>query len=50
MSCSSESPKSITPALFNTRSEAEKAAKDFNCKGADFIGRFDVDVRHRLWR
>tara|TARA_B100000579_G_scaffold90475_1_gene71381 strand:- start:137 stop:289 length:153 start_codon:yes stop_codon:yes gene_type:complete len=32
-------PKTIgTPALFETQSEAEKAAKDFNCTGAHKMG------------
>tara|TARA_Y100001968_G_scaffold240246_1_gene223768 strand:+ start:710 stop:904 length:195 start_codon:yes stop_codon:yes gene_type:complete len=34
MGCSPSSPQSGTPALFNTKIEAEKAAKDFNCTGA----------------
>ena len=36
--CSSELNKSGTPALFNTRAEAEKAAKNFNCIGAHKMG------------
>ena len=32
--CSSNSQKSGTPALFDTKLEAEKAAKNFNCIGA----------------
>ncbi len=36
--CSTESQKSGTPALFNTRAEAEKAAKSFNCTGAHKMG------------
>lgn len=38
MGCSVESTKSGTPALFNTRREAEKAAKNFNCTGAHKMG------------
>ncbi len=34
MGCSDNSQKSATPALFETKAEAEKAAKDFNCTGA----------------
>ena len=34
MGCSSNSEGSSTRALFDTRKEAENAAKDFNCKGA----------------
>ena len=36
--CSTESQKSGTPALFNTRVEAEKAAENFNCTGAHKMG------------
>tara|TARA_Y100001968_G_scaffold311120_1_gene332845 strand:- start:251 stop:508 length:258 start_codon:yes stop_codon:yes gene_type:complete len=32
--CSTNSESSSTRALFDTRKEAENAAKDFNCKGA----------------
>ena len=35
--CSSNSKKA-TPALFDTKVEAEKAAKKFNCKGAHKMG------------
>ncbi len=35
--CSSN-PKEATPALFDTKVEAKKAAKDFNCKGAHKMG------------
>ena len=38
ISCTSDSKKSGTPALFNTQAEAEKAAKDFNCSGAHKMG------------
>ena len=36
--CSTDSMKNATPALFNTRAEAKKAAKDFNCRGAHKMG------------
>jgi len=36
--CSSNSESSNTRALFETRAEAEKAAKDFNCTGAHKMG------------
>ena len=35
--CSNSEPRS-TRALFETRAEAEKAAKDFNCTGAHKMG------------
>ncbi len=35
--CSMESKKR-TPALFNTKAEAEQAAKNFNCNGAHKMG------------
>tara|TARA_Y100001968_G_scaffold55934_2_gene47115 strand:- start:1771 stop:1992 length:222 start_codon:yes stop_codon:yes gene_type:complete len=38
MGCSTESKKSGTPALFNTKAEAEKAANQFNCTGAHKMG------------
>ena len=38
MGCSSNSETSSTRALFDTRKEAENAAKDFNCKGAHKMG------------
>ena len=38
MGCSVNSQKSATPALFETKAEAEKAAKDFNCTGAHKMG------------
>ena len=38
MSCSNESQKNGTPALFDTRLEAEKASKNFNCTGAHKMG------------
>jgi len=34
VSCSTEAKRDGTPALFNTKSEAEEAAKSFNCTGA----------------
>ena len=37
LGCSTDSQKG-TPALFNTKSEAEKAAKNFNCTGAHKMG------------
>ena len=33
-----ESKKTSTPAIFNTKAEAEKAAKNFNCTGAHQMG------------
>ncbi len=36
--CSSNSESSNTRALFETRAEAEKAAKHFNCTGAHQMG------------
>ena len=38
MGCSSESAKNKMPALFDTKREAEKAAKNFNCTGAHQMG------------
>ena len=38
MGCSGNSHKYRTPALFETKAEAEKAAKDFNCTGAHKMG------------
>ncbi len=38
MGCSSNSESNNTPALFDTRKEAENAAKDFNCMGAHKMG------------
>ena len=38
MGCSSHSNKKATLALFETKAEAEKAAKKFNCKGAHEMG------------
>ena len=38
MGCSSNSQKSGTPALFETKLEAETAAKNFNCTGAHKMG------------
>ena len=36
--CSTESKQSATSALFNTKAEAEAAAKNFNCTGAHKMG------------
>ncbi len=36
--CSSISNQSKTQSLFNTKTEAEKAAKNFNCVGAHKMG------------
>ncbi len=36
--CSSSSKEDGTPALFNTKAEAEQAAKNFNCTGAHAMG------------
>ena len=36
--CSTNSQTSGTPALFETKLEAEKAAKNFNCNGAHKMG------------
>ena len=38
MGCSGDSPRKGTPALFETKAEAEKAAKNFNCTGAHKMG------------
>ena len=38
ISCSTTSESIRTPALFKTRAEAEKVAKDFNCSGAHQMG------------
>ena len=38
MGCASHPNKEATPALFETKEEAEKAAKKFNCKGAHKMG------------
>ena len=38
MGCSDNSQPNGTPALFDTKIEAEKAAKDFNCTGAHRMG------------
>ena len=38
MGCSTDSESRSTRALFETKTEAEKAAKDFNCKGAHQMG------------
>ena len=36
--CSDNSQTQGTPSLFETKREAEKAAKDFNCTGAHKMG------------
>ena len=36
--CSGNSQTTATPSLFETKVEAEKAAKDFNCTGAHRMG------------
>ena len=36
--CSDNPQKNATPALFDTKTEAEKAAKDFNCTGSHKMG------------
>ena len=36
--CATESEKNGTPALFDTKAEAEAAAKNFNCTGAHKMG------------
>ena len=36
--CSDNSQTKGTPALFETKAEAEKAAKNFNCTGAHRMG------------
>ena len=38
MGCSNNSQPNGTPALFDTKIEAEKAAKDFDCTGAHRMG------------
>ncbi len=38
MGCSTKSETGGTPALFETKAEAEKAAKDFNCTGSHKMG------------
>ena len=38
MGCSTNSESNSTRALFDTRKEAENAAKNFNCKGAHKMG------------
>ena len=38
MGCSGNSQMNRTPALFETKAEAVKAAKDFNCTGAHKMG------------
>ena len=38
MGCSSNPKTNGTPALFETKAEAEEAAKDFNCTGAHKMG------------
>ena len=36
--CSDNTQTKVTPSLFETKIEAEKAAKDFNCTGAHKMG------------
>ena len=38
MGCSDNSQTNGTAALFETKAEAEKVAKDFNCTGAHKMG------------
>ena len=38
LGCSSNTETNGTPALFSTKAEAEKAAKDFKCTGAHRMG------------
>ena len=38
MGCSGNTKTNETPALFETKAEAEEAAKDFNCTGAHRMG------------
>ncbi len=38
LGCTSKVEKKKVPALFETRREAEKAAKSFNCNGAHKMG------------
>ena len=38
MGCSPKGQESSAPALFETKEEAQKAAKDFGCKGAHKMG------------
>ena len=38
LGCTSKVEETKTPALFETRNEAEKAAKSFNCTGAHKMG------------
>ena len=38
MGCSTNSESNSTRALFDTKEEATKAAKDFNCTGAHQMG------------
>ena len=38
MGCSGNPNTNGTPALFETKAEAEEAAKDFNCTGAHKMG------------
>ena len=38
MGCSVNSQTNKTPALFETKAEAEKASKNFNCNGAHKMG------------
>ena len=38
LGCTSKVEETKTPALFETRKEAEKAAQNFNCTGAHKMG------------
>ena len=38
LGCTSKVEETKTPALFDSKSEAEKAAKNFNCTGAHKMG------------
>ncbi len=38
MGCSSDPKTNGSPAIFETKAEAEKAAEDFNCTGAHRMG------------
>ena len=38
MGCTNEASQNGTPALFDSKAEAEKAAKNFNCTGSHQMG------------
>ena len=38
MGCSSQFNQEATPSIFDTKAEAEKAARKFNCEGAHQMG------------